>query len=64
MRNSDFQIISPQVVERLGVASDVSLVPHIFEMHQLASVIVGRSLRNTACRLGERRYQEQCDRGH
>ena len=30
MRNGDLQIISPQVVERLGVASDMSLVPHIF----------------------------------
>jgi hypothetical protein len=64
MRNSDFQIISPQVIERLGIASDVSLVPHIFEMHQLASVIIRRSLRNIVCRQSERRYQEQCDRGH
>lgn len=59
VRDGDLEVIGPEAIQGIGVAGDVSLVPDLFELRELAGVSVGRSLREAAGGRGEGGGEEQ-----
>jgi len=59
VRDGDLEVIGPETVQGIGVASDVSLVPGSFELFELARFGVGRSLCERANGRGEGGDEEQ-----